>query len=147
MAVSSLGLVLLLNSSALASAEVPPDLASVVLEREIAAAPKDVVLCIEVDGRNPKGDLVRTLQRPDRTIVAASQCKRVVDVRRGSYERTTHHRAHFLTVYHAKWTTSSTVHLEAEEYFDGLWASHWSVTAHLADGTWNIDVFHLDWES
>jgi len=126
---------------------VPTDLIPLIINRAIADAPTDVVLCVEIDGHDPADKVLAILQRPGRVIVAASNCERVINVDRGSYERKTNRPAHFLSIANTLWESQSRVELQAEEYFNGKWGAHWTVRAHHVDGAWRIDLFHLDWRA
>ena len=140
-------LIALLGAAASAPAYTPPEVARLVLNREIDGAPANVVLCIKVDGHDPTAEMLAALHRKDRTIVAASECRYVKDVERGSYHIKTKRPAHFLSVSDPEWQSPTALQVQALESYHGLWARHWIVGLVSVDGKWQITTFHEDWEA
>ena len=127
--------------------QIPAEAARLVLAWEIDHAPADRVLCIEVAANNPTPVLLTQLQRKDRTVVPASECRLVMNVRLGSYYLKTKQKANFLAVWNPKWRSASSLELEAEEYHHGLYAVHWTVELILQNGRWEIANTREDWIS
>ena len=95
----------------------------------------------------PTKTLCLCLRREDRTIVPSTECRRVLDVRRGSYRINTKRAAHFLSVSKAKWLSPSSIQVQAENYHHGRWAIFWTVRLELSGGTWRITDSHEDGEA
>jgi hypothetical protein len=127
---------------------VPTDLAKVVLMKLITDidTPK-LVLCLQINGRNPPTSTLRELQRPDRIVVAGSECHDWEDTQRGSWYRKTGAPAHFLRVSDAIWKSKSNVEVQAQDHFHGKWARYWVVRLVRANGVWKIVSFTLEGEA
>ena len=127
---------------------VPPDVAEVVLRKLIADIPSSqLVLCLQINGRDPPKSLLRRLQRADRTVVPGTECHDWVDLDHGSYHIKTGKAAHFLRVSDAVWASKTTVEVQAQEHYHGLWASFWTVRLTRDASGWRIISFHLDREA
>ena len=126
----------------------PPDVAQVVLAKLIADIPSSkLVLCLQVNGKDPSRTLLRHLQRADRTVVVGSECHDWIDTQHGDYHIKSGLPAHFLRVSDAIWASSSTVEVQAQEHYHGLWAKFWTVRLAKDASGWRIVSFHEDAEA
>jgi len=127
---------------------VPPDVAQVVLAKLIADIPSSqLVLCLQINGMDPSESLLQKLQRSDRMVVSGSACHDWIDVNHGSYYIKTGQPAHYLRVSDAVWASKTTVEVQAQEHYHGLWARFWTVHLKLSTSGWQIVSFHLDGEA
>jgi hypothetical protein len=127
---------------------VPPEVAQVVLTKLIADIPSSkLVLCLQINGTDPTKALLRNLQRPDRTVVAGSECHPWIDVDHGDYYIKSGQPAHFLRVSDAVWISQTTVDVQAQEHYHGLWAKFWTVRLTKNASGWQIVSFHEDGEA
>lgn len=121
------------------------DVAKVVLEKLISDASPGLVLCINVNGSDPPGQLLNQLQRPGRTIVGHSKCHPSTDGgAHPSYYGRTRRPAHFLTVSDAIQISQTELTVQANDWYHGKWASYWTVRLTRNDSGWHIVSFHLD---
>jgi hypothetical protein len=126
-------------------APVPVDVAQVVLEKMVADASPDLVLCIDLNGSDPPTKVLARLQRPDRTIVSGSQCHRATDGGdHPSYYGDAHRPAHFLAVSRTIRISQTDLTVQAVESYHMKWASFWTVRLTRNDSGWHIVSFHLD---
>ena len=121
------------------------DVATIVLEKMIADAAPDLVLCIDINGSDPPRELLDQLQRPGRTIVGRSKCHRATDGGyHPSYYGNTRRPAHFLAVSDAIQISQTELTVQANEWYHMKWASYWTVRLTRNDSGWRIVSFHLD---
>ena len=127
---------------------VPPDVAQVVLAKLIADIPSSkLVLCLQINHKDPTNVLLHKLQRPDRTVVTGSECHPWIDVDHGDYYIKSGEPAHYLRVSDAVWISKTTVEVQAQEHYHGLWAKFWTVRLTKDVSGWQIVSFHEDGEA
>jgi hypothetical protein len=124
------------------------DVAKVVLDKLIANSSPELVLCIEINGSDPPGELLDRLQTPGRTIVSRSKCHRATDGGdHPSYYGKTHRPAHFLAVSDAIRISPTELTVQANEWYHRKWARYWTVSLTGDDSGWRIVSLHLDGEA
>jgi hypothetical protein len=117
-----LGLGLLWFVQATAFESVPPDVALAALAHAISVERSEAVLCVRIGSNDPPAEMLRTLRRANRTVLAASQCQwRVESI--GSYEIRTGLPAHFLSVSAFHSVTPEVVQVTVEDHFHGKWGA------------------------
>jgi hypothetical protein len=127
---------------------VPPDVAQIVLRKLIDDIPSPtLVLCLQINGTDPTKALLHTLQRSDRTVVAGSECHPWIDTQHGDYYIKSRQPAHYLRVSDAVWISKTTVDVQAQEHYHGLWAKFYTVRLRKAASNWRIVSFHEDAEA
>lgn len=135
-------------SVASGGAVVPVSVSEVVLRRLIAQThSSDLVLCLQMDSADPPKALLLKLQRPDRTVVPASQCRWWDGTHPNNYQFGTGRPAHFLTVSSPVWASKSDVSVQAADAFHGKWVMYWTVRLVRSRSGWEIVSFHLDAEA
>jgi len=118
---------------------VPPDVASVVLHRLIAEVHSpDLVLCLQIDSADPPAAMLHRLQRPDRTVVAGSECRWWDDTHQSNYHFKTGRPAHFLTVSDAVWASNAEVSVQAADAYQSKRTMFWTVRLTRHESGWKI---------
>jgi hypothetical protein len=133
---------------AVSGGAVPADVAQAVLAKLIADIPSStLVLCLQVNGKDPSQTLLHKLQRTDRTVVAGSECHPWLDTEHGDYHIKSGLPAHYLMVSDAIWASKTTVEVQAQEHYHGLWAKFYTVRLTRDSTGWRIVSLHEDAES
>ena len=128
-------------------AEVPAEVALVVLKKRIDDAGPSSVLCLEVGTSDAPSMLIAQLRRPDRTIVPGSHCTPAVGSVTPSFHTSTHRPAHFLSVSDPKWLSPRSLTVQAENYYHGKWAIFLTVELAEQGGNWQITKVRVDEEA
>jgi hypothetical protein len=137
-------------SPAASSTPLPQEVATLALATYVDAGlggSESWVLCVAVEKSDPPSDVIRSLQRPNRMVVAGSECKVVLPRDPGTHYIKTHRPAAYVNVHLVGWQSSTALTVEASFQHNGKWGAGRQIDFIKIDGHWVIAKKGSEWVS
>ena len=126
-------------------AAVPEDVAAAALRYATSGRSGEMVICIEVDGRDPSPPVLAAAQQSTLKVVPGSECTRVVDTKRGSRHVATNRKAVFVNVWGYRAGQEGYVYVEVTDFHHGLWGgSRTYALRRSPNGSWLVQEASLN---